>query len=441
MRKVQSLDSRRTRQILNVMIFIIAASVVGVSYFSYQSSQALNVLAQISSLEGEAEQLQNGLLMYVSELVLFNMVLIGITSALAITSIFAAVRLLTSVETIERSEAVERSETEERSDTVEAQYVEEKISVATIVTKPDEKPLAATQRSPQSTHYYDSLEDSIIDINYILESMNGDKESVVMILEIFREEHAADGLQLRELIEDSKNEDALRLVCNLKEVAGGLGASRLKVEAERLEQNYQQQKSVTVNDAKKLTVLIYQVVNAINEYLIVEIKDSNNIPLNIDAKKSSFIVDASNEASGNTNQSVADKDKEKRPLSPDVTSKAAIDIPLMLEAMDGDLDSVQMLLGIFMDEHASDAEKLHHFVSQCEPTNISEPAIRIVHSLKGVAGSLGAAKLKAITGDIEMKFIQHQVVDDADYRVLSLALDECITQAISDLSEESNVHA
>ncbi|MEH6531527.1 MAG: Hpt domain-containing protein [Photobacterium frigidiphilum] len=437
MRKMQSLDSRRTRQILYVMIVIIAASIVGGSYFSYQSTQALNTISQISSLESEAEQRLNGLLVYVSRLALFNMVLMGITSLLAITSMFTAVKLLTLVEGLERSEVVERSETEERSDTVET-HAEEATSVNTNVTKKrDEQSSAVSQDSPQSTSRLDSSEDTILDINYILESMSGDKESVVMLLEIFREEHSADGLRLRELIEGSQIEEALRLVHNLKGVAGSLGAPRLKVESERLEESYLQQKSVTLNDAEKVTNIIYLVVNAINKYLAAEIEGSSDIVLNVEADKNRSSVDISNEASGNTSPLAVDKE----PISPELTSKAAIDIPLMLEAMDGDSDSVQMLLDIFTDEHASDAKKLHQLVLQCESTNISEPAIRIVHSLKGVAGSLGAGRLKEIAGVIERKFIQHQVVADAEYYALSLALDECITQAASYITEESHIYA
>jgi HPt (histidine-containing phosphotransfer) domain-containing protein len=406
MSKVQSFDCRRTRQILYVMLVIVAASIVGGCYFSYQLTQVLNAIAQISTLESEVEQLQHGLLVYASKLALFNMALMVVTSLLAITSIFTAVKMS--------------------------------------AVNPAEQPFVASQDSPQSVSRLYSSEDTILDINSILESMDGDKESVVMLLEIFREEYSAYGLRLRELIEGSQIEEALRLVHNLKEVAGSLGAPRLKIESERLEKSYQQQEPVTINDADKLAEIIYLVVNAINEYLIVGIKNSSDVaaPLNIEAKKTSSIVDASNkanEASGNTELSVADTDKE--PISPELTTKAAIDIPLMLETMDGDSDSVQMLLDIFMDEHAADAEKLHCLVSQCESSNISEPAIRIVHSLKGVAGSLGAEKLKVIAGDIEIKLIQHRVVSEADYRALSLALDECVTYAMSYISEGANVHA
>jgi len=407
MSKVQSFDCRRTRQILYVMLVIVAASIVGGCYFSYQLTQVLNAISQISTLESEVEQLQHGLLVYASKLALFNMALMVVTSLLAITSIFTAVK-------------------------------------TSAVNKQAEQPFVASQDSPQSASRLYSSEDTILDINSILESMNGDKESVVMLLEIFRDEYSAYGLRLRELIEGSQTEEALRLVHNLKEVAGSLGAPRLKIESERLEKSYQQQEPVTVNDADKLTEIVYLVVNAINEYLIVGIKNSSDVaaPLNIEAKKTSSIIDASNkanEALGNTELSVADTDKE--PISPELTTKAAIDIPLMLETMDGDSDSVQMLLDIFMDEHAADAEKLHCLVSQCEPSNISEPAIRIVHSLKGVAGSLGAEKLKVIAGDIEIKLIQHHVVSEADYRALSLALDECVTYAMSYISEGANIHA
>lgn len=407
MSKVQSFDCRRTRQILYVMLVIVAASIVGGCYFSYQLTQVLNAISQISTLESEVEQLQHGLLVYASKLALFNMALMVVTSLLAITSIFTAVK-------------------------------------TSAVNKQAEQPFVASQDSPQSASRLYSSEDTILDINSILESMDGDKESVVMLLEIFRDEYSAYGLRLRELIEGSQTEEALRLVHNLKEVAGSLGAPRLKIESERLEKSYQQQEPVTVNDADKLTEIVYLVVNAINEYLIVGIKNSSDVaaPLNIEAKKTSSIIDASNkanEALGNTELSVADTDKE--PISPELTTKAAIDIPLMLETMDGDSDSVQMLLGIFKDEHASDAKKLHQLVLQCEPSNISEPAIRIVHSLKGVAGSLGAEKLKVIAGDIEIKLIQHRVVSEADYRALSIALDECVTYAMSYISEGANVHA
>ncbi len=407
MSKVQSFDCRRTRQILYVMLVIVAASIVGGCYFSYQLTQVLNAISQISTLESEVEQLQHGLLVDASKLALFNMALMVVTSLLAITSIFTAVK-------------------------------------TSAVNKQAEQPFVASQDSPQSASRLYSSEDTILDINSILESMDGDKESVVMLLEIFRDEYSAYGLRLRELIEGSQTEEALRLVHNLKEVAGSLGAPRLKIESERLEKSYQQQEPVTVNDADKLTEIVYLVVNAINEYLIVGIKNSSDVaaPLNIEAKKTSSIIDASNkanEALGSNELSVADTDKE--PISPELTTKAAIDIPLMLETMDGDSDSVQMLLDIFMDEHAADAEKLHCLVSQCEPSNISEPAIRIVHSLKGVAGSLGAEKLKVIAGDIEIKLIQHHVVSEADYRALSLALDECVTYAMSYISEGANIHA
>ncbi|MGF1885488.1 Hpt domain-containing protein [Photobacterium profundum] len=438
MSKVQSFDCRRTRKILYVMLVIVTVSIVGACYFSYQSTQVLSAIFQISTLDSEVEQLQYGLLVDASKLALFNMALMVVTSLLAIISIFTTVKLLTSVESFAHTEITVRLEAEEA-------HVEEVTAVKTsAVNKQAEQPFVASQDSPQSASRLYSSEDTILDINSILESMDGDKESAVMLLEIFRDEYSAYGLRLRELIEGSQTEEALRLVHNLKEVAGSLGAPRLKIESERLEKSYQQQEPVTVNDAEKLTEIIYLVVNAINEYLIVGIKNSSDVaaPLNIEAKKISSIIDASNkanEALRNTELSVTDTDKE--PISPELTTKAAIDIPLMLEAMDGDSDSVQMLLDIFMDEHAADAEKLHCLVSQCEPSNISEPAIRIVHSLKGVAGSLGAEKLKVIAGDIEIKFIQHRVVSEADYRALSLALDECVTYAMSYISEEANVHA
>lgn len=62
----------------------------------------------------------------------------------------------------------------------------------------------------------------------------------------------------------------------------------------------------------------------------------------------------------------------------------------MMECMGGDLESVIMLLEIFIQDHSGDDQKLLKAIKN----NESEVATRIAHSLKGVAGSIGAEGLK-----------------------------------------------
>ncbi|MCG7495872.1 Hpt domain-containing protein [Vibrio sp. Of7-15] len=62
----------------------------------------------------------------------------------------------------------------------------------------------------------------------------------------------------------------------------------------------------------------------------------------------------------------------------------------MMECMGGDLESVIMLLEIFIQDHSNDDKKLAEAIRN----NESEIATRIAHSLKGVAGSIGAEGLK-----------------------------------------------
>ena len=62
-------------------------------------------------------------------------------------------------------------------------------------------------------------------------------------------------------------------------------------------------------------------------------------------------------------------------------SKPAIDIEEMLETLDGDAESVGLLLGVFVQDHADDYAKFKSLMTKDETS-----AARIVHSLKGVAG-------------------------------------------------------
>ncbi|MEL0610219.1 Hpt domain-containing protein [Vibrio echinoideorum] len=105
-------------------------------------------------------------------------------------------------------------------------------------------------------------------------------------------------------------------------------------------------------------------------------------------------------------------------------SKPAIDIEDMLETLDGDADSVELLLGVFVQDHADDYTK---FKSLLVKDEIS--AARIVHSLKGVAGSIKASRLAIIAASIEMTMKQSRAISEHDLEELELAIKASVDAA------------
>ncbi|WP_087019156.1 Hpt domain-containing protein [Thaumasiovibrio subtropicus] len=86
---------------------------------------------------------------------------------------------------------------------------------------------------------------------------------------------------------------------------------------------------------------------------------------------------------------------------------ATFDINYMLDAMDDDTESVNMLLGVFLEEHSEDGERLYQLLAD----HRMEEAERLVHSIKGVAGSLGAVPLQTVAAELE-QCIKRQTLDD-----------------------------
>lgn len=88
--------------------------------------------------------------------------------------------------------------------------------------------------------------------------------------------------------------------------------------------------------------------------------------------------------------SVIEKEKVEDSVSQVDSKDSYFCLDYMMECMGGDLESVIMLLEIFIQDHSSDDKKLAEAIQN----NESEIATRIAHSLKGVAGSIGAEGLK-----------------------------------------------
>ncbi|GAL30807.1 hypothetical protein JCM19239_270 [Vibrio variabilis] len=71
------------------------------------------------------------------------------------------------------------------------------------------------------------------------------------------------------------------------------------------------------------------------------------------------------------------------------TSASSIQFENMLSTLDGDQESMLLLLGVFVSEHRNDAEKLRDLVD-----SDIEKATRVAHTLKGVSGSIFAEELR-----------------------------------------------
>ncbi|WP_192889108.1 Hpt domain-containing protein [Vibrio bathopelagicus] len=111
-------------------------------------------------------------------------------------------------------------------------------------------------------------------------------------------------------------------------------------------------------------------------------------------------------------------------------SKPAIDIEEMLETLDGDAESVGLLLGVFVQDHADDYTKFKSLLTKDETS-----AARIVHSLKGVAGSIKASRLAIIAATIEMTMKQSRAISEYDLEELEQAIQASVDSAMAYLDQ------
>ncbi|EKO3424439.1 Hpt domain-containing protein [Vibrio fluvialis] len=102
----------------------------------------------------------------------------------------------------------------------------------------------------------------------------------------------------------------------------------------------------------------------------------------------------------------------------------AIDIGRMLSSLNDDHDSVNMLLEVFVEDHRNDDQSLRQLL-----TTDPQAALRKAHSLKGVAGNLGADGLREIAMAIEMKLKQDTMPSEPELQQLTSQLKLAIESA------------
>lgn len=108
-----------------------------------------------------------------------------------------------------------------------------------------------------------------------------------------------------------------------------------------------------------------------------------------------------------------------------------IDLAKMLDYLSGDEDAVRMLLEVFIHDHSDDGIKLRQVLNEDH-----QRAQLIVHSLKGVSGSLGAMPLHYISSEIERLIKDKQKISESKLAQLHHVLEQTTLFADSVLKSE-----
>ncbi|EIT7143307.1 Hpt domain-containing protein [Vibrio vulnificus] len=108
-----------------------------------------------------------------------------------------------------------------------------------------------------------------------------------------------------------------------------------------------------------------------------------------------------------------------------------IKIDLMMDSLSGDEESVQMLLSVFVQDHADEHS---NFVATYRDD--PETAQRIVHSLKGVAASLGADALRKVAMEIESSMKHGHEPTEQQLQQLKEGIDKTVAYAHRILNRE-----
>ncbi|MEX0333597.1 Hpt domain-containing protein [Vibrio tubiashii] len=117
-------------------------------------------------------------------------------------------------------------------------------------------------------------------------------------------------------------------------------------------------------------------------------------------------------------------------------NESEIDFDKMLESLNNDMESVCMLLEVFIEDHTGDADKIVQLVNESP-----EEAQRKAHSLKGVGGNLGATKLREAAGKVEVALKDTNNVEASTVEELKVRLDRAIEEARVFLKERNTINS
>lgn len=123
--------------------------------------------------------------------------------------------------------------------------------------------------------------------------------------------------------------------------------------------------------------------------------------------------------------------KYDQPTEPE--SMPQISFDTMLGSLNGDVESVCMLLEVFVADHKNDVAEITRLL-----TESPEEAQRKAHSLKGVGGNLGASQLREVATQVELA-IGHDITKVSDLlKDLQVCLDTAIEEAQTFLNQQND---
>lgn len=108
----------------------------------------------------------------------------------------------------------------------------------------------------------------------------------------------------------------------------------------------------------------------------------------------------------------------------ELKDQTEIDFDKMLDSLSNDIESVCMLLEVFIEDHTGDAERIQQLLRDAP-----QDAQRKAHSLKGVGGNLAAMKLREVAGEVELAIKSGQQPSDSVMKELKLRLDRAIDES------------
>ncbi|EEY52241.1 hypothetical protein VIH_000728 [Vibrio cholerae CT 5369-93] len=101
-----------------------------------------------------------------------------------------------------------------------------------------------------------------------------------------------------------------------------------------------------------------------------------------------------------------------------------VNIALVEQTLNSDFEAVRQLLKVFLEDHKNDDEQIRSLL-----LSNPEAAQRHCHSLKSVAASLGAERLKQVAAEIESHLRAGQLPSERALDNLSAYLAETVREA------------
>lgn len=286
----------------------------------------------------------------------------------------------------------------------------------------------------------------VFDTEYLLDTMDGDRDMVTMLLEVFVDEHLDDGHKIVKALQAGDLDQVQMISHSLKGVSASLGTEQIHALAEQIEHEAKNQaNSEKLENLGELLKMVFTpAALAIQAFMdeSAEIKSRHptqeDSSLGEQSEEASHHEEVSNDAATELNASKQEATIAEHPRLGEelgaTLSSDWLDVNALREAMDGDEDTVCMLLEIFIEDNAGKGQVLVAAVS--EPGQ-KDHALNIVHALKGVAANLSARPLRECCGVAEAKFKQNEPVSVEECRAIEQTLNQTIASAEAYLAKSA----